>query len=180
MPNPGKPIMGYPNRRAAVRALLDEGLGREDIAVRLGIAPDEVRSTLRDLREAGAVVPPPRTRGPTRVAKKAVTQDAPASPPSDGFGILHETSGRAVALGKMARAMSEVRYRLQRADGSYLHMTLVGADGELVFTRERAWSWLGYRHQHNAVLRAHPTARRLTPVRVMPEPKTDLFVGRVG
>lgn len=175
MPNPGKPIMGYPNRRAAVKALLDEGLGREDIAARLGLGADAVRVALRDLREAGVVVPPARMRGPTRKAAKVGKQPA---------GADAVTPAPVVGVRQSATLAGETRFRLQRADGEgesalcgaqplYLHMSIVGSDGELVFTRERAWAWLGYRHQHNAVLRAHAAAKRLTLVRVMPEPKAE-------
>jgi transposase len=190
MPNPGKPIMGYPNRRAAVKALLDEGLGREDIAVRLGLGADIVRVALRDLREAGAVIPPPRTRGPTRAGKDKQPTAAVVElrAPAAGVSLAAATRASAVGVRQSATLASETRFRLQKPDGAgesalcgaqplYLHMSIVGSDGELAFTRERAWSWLGYRAQLQAVLRAHAAAKRLTAVRVMPEPKTDLFVG---
>ena len=50
-----KPTLGYPSRTAAVMALLDEGLNYDEIAARIGISTNTVRSLENDHLEKIAV-----------------------------------------------------------------------------------------------------------------------------
>jgi hypothetical protein len=64
----------------------------------------------------------------------------------------------------LARVLSEPRYRLRDADGSFVHACDFGAR-----TKERAYAWIGFKKNLDAVRSRHPHLARLEVVAVPPE-----------
>lgn len=172
-----RPVGGFRSLREGVKALLAEGLGREDIALRLGVSGDAVRGTINDLRAAGLEVPhgqggwrkgqahSEETR--EKIAATLRARNTGQKVSSSQLAAVRPVQDSAASPGRRGleiSARTRVRYRLRDPDGDgWLHLSGTG------LTSVEAYAWIGFAHQLAALRNRHPELKAFRAVEVQPD-----------
>lgn len=156
------PTLGFKSRTEAIRAMAEQGFSHGQIAKAAEIEPRLVRHVLEVVPEpkAKAKVSDPRkphrevvdpnkiVSGVLAKSVRSLREARPASPES---------------WGRTIQSLQQTRFRLQRDDGHYLRLDTEG------FIADRAYAWIGFAHQLQALLKKRPDLAALTVERVPPQ-----------
>lgn len=149
------PALDYPSRSAAVRALQSEGRSYKQIAEAVGVDNAFVHAVMNKAEPSARRAPPHRAKvDPNHIVRGVLPKGvAPSRQPLPASDKMR---------GRTIQAMTQPRYRLQRADGLYLRLDAGG------FVEGTANSWIGFARQLRRLTQLHPEFGGLAVVTVLP------------